>query len=63
MMSRGLVHRIEKGEMGSTIGAAFEVTAIVGMRLTPAFSHLTISRITRRSPRRAARKRRSLGIY
>ena len=32
-VSRGLVHRIEKGEMGSSIGAAFEVAAIVGLRL------------------------------
>ena len=31
--SRGLVHRIEKGAMGSSIGAAFEVAAIVGLRL------------------------------
>ncbi len=32
-ISRGLAHRIEKGEMGSSIGAAFEVAAIVGLRL------------------------------
>ncbi len=32
-ISRGLVHRIENGEMGSSIGAAFEVAAIVGLRL------------------------------
>ena len=32
-VSRGLVHRIENGEMGSSIGAAFEVAAIVGLRL------------------------------
>ena len=32
-ISRGLVHRIEKGEMGSSIGAAFEVAALVGLRL------------------------------
>ena len=32
-ISRGLVHRIEKGEMGSSIGAAFEAAAIVGLRL------------------------------
>ncbi|APZ42718.1 helix-turn-helix transcriptional regulator [Acidihalobacter ferrooxydans] len=32
-VSRGLVHRIEKGEMGSSIGATFEVAAIVGLRL------------------------------
>ena len=32
-ISRGLMHRIEKGETGSSIGAAFEVAAIVGLRL------------------------------
>ena len=32
-VSRGLVHRIERGEMGSSIGAAFEVATIVGLRL------------------------------
>ena len=32
-ISRGLVQRIEKGEMGSSIGAAFEVAAIVGLHL------------------------------
>jgi len=32
-LSRGLVHRIENGEMGCSIGAAFEVAAIVGVRL------------------------------
>ena len=32
-ISRGLVHRIEKGEMGSSVGAAFELAAIVGLRL------------------------------
>ena len=32
-ISRGLVHRIEKGEMGASIGAAFEVAAIIGLRL------------------------------
>ncbi len=35
-ISRGLVHRIVKGEMGSSIGAAFEVAAIVGLRLCEA---------------------------
>ena len=45
--SRGLVHRIEKGEMGSSIGAAFEVAAIVGLRLfeadrTTLTRHLTM---------------------
>ncbi len=47
--SRGLVHRIEKGEMGSSIGAAFEVAAIVGLRLfeaepTTLTRHLSIER-------------------
>ena len=32
-LSRGLVHRIENGEMGCSIGAVFEVAAIVGVRL------------------------------
>ena len=32
-ISRGLVHRIERGEMGSSIGASFEVAVIVGLRL------------------------------
>ena len=32
-ISRGFVHRIEKGEIGSSIDAAFEVAAIVGLRL------------------------------
>ena len=37
-ISRGLVHRIEKGEMGSSVGAAFEAAAIVGLRLFEAES-------------------------
>lgn len=32
-ISRGLAHRIENGEMGSSIGAAFELAAIVGVPL------------------------------
>ena len=32
-MSRGLVNRIENGEMGCAIGAAFELAAIVGVPL------------------------------
>lgn len=32
-ISRGLVHRIEKGETGCSIGAAFELGAIVGVSL------------------------------
>jgi transcriptional regulator with XRE-family HTH domain len=32
-ISRGLLHRIESGDPGSTIGAAFEVAAIVGLPL------------------------------
>ena len=48
-ISRGLVHRIEKGEMGSSIGAAFEVAAIVGLRLfeaepTTLTRHLSVER-------------------
>jgi len=32
-VSRGLVHRIENGDMGCSIGATFEIAAIVGVRL------------------------------
>ena len=32
-VSRGLVHRIEGGEMGSSIGVAFELAALLGLRL------------------------------
>lgn len=32
-ITRALLRRIERGEMGSAIGAAFEVAAIVGVRL------------------------------
>ncbi|MBS0541557.1 MAG: helix-turn-helix transcriptional regulator [Proteobacteria bacterium] len=49
--SRGLVQRIEKGDMGCSIGAAFEVAAIVGVRLFEAepatlTRHLAMSRDT-----------------
>ena len=37
-ISPGLVHRIEMGDMGCSIGAAFEVAAIVGVRLFDAES-------------------------
>jgi transcriptional regulator with XRE-family HTH domain len=32
-LSRGLIQRIEKGDPGCAIGAAFEAAAIVGVRL------------------------------
>lgn len=32
-VSRGLIQRIERGDMGCSIGAVFEVAAIVGIRL------------------------------
>ena len=37
-VSRGLVQRIENGDMGCSIGATFEVAAIVGVRLFDAES-------------------------
>ena len=48
-ISRGLVHRIENGDMGCSIGAAFEVAAIVGLRLfeaepTTLTRHLSMAR-------------------
>lgn len=32
-VSRGLVHRIEQGEMSSSIGVAFELAAVLGLQL------------------------------
>jgi transcriptional regulator with XRE-family HTH domain len=32
-ISRGLLHRIERGDPGCSIGAVFETTALVGIRL------------------------------
>lgn len=48
-ISRGLVHRIEKGELGCSIGATFELAAIVGLRLfeaepTTLTRHLSMTR-------------------
>ncbi len=48
-VSRGLVHRIEKGDMGCSIGAVFELAAIVGLRLfeaepTTLTRHLSMTR-------------------
>lgn len=48
-VSRGLVHRIENGDAGCSIGAAFEVATIVGVRLfdaepTTLTRHLAMSR-------------------
>ena len=51
--SRGLVHRIEKGEMGSSIGAAFEVAAIVGLRLFEAESATLTRHLSRERDRLA----------
>jgi transcriptional regulator with XRE-family HTH domain len=48
-VSRGLVHRIEKGEMGCSIGAVFELAALVGLHLfeaepTTLTQHLSMTR-------------------
>lgn len=48
-VSRTLVYRVEKGDPGSSIGAAFELAAIVGVQLFEAESttltkHLTLAR-------------------
>lgn len=32
-LSRGLVHRIERGDLGCAIGAVFETAVVVGVRL------------------------------
>src|SRR4051812_17030065 len=48
-VSRGLVYRIEDGDMGCSIGAVFEVASIVGVRLfdaepTTLTRHLGVTR-------------------
>lgn len=48
-VSRGLVHRIGKGDMGGSIGAVFELAALVGLRLfeaepTTLNPHLSMTR-------------------
>jgi transcriptional regulator with XRE-family HTH domain len=44
-VSRGLLQRIEKGDMGCAIGAAFEAAAIVGVRLFDADQSTMVSRV------------------
>lgn len=48
-ISRGLVQRIENGDMGCSVGAVFEVAAILGLRLfdadpTTLTKHLSMAR-------------------
>lgn len=48
-VSRSLVYRVEKGDLGSSIGAAFELAAIVGVQLfeaepTTLTKHLAMAR-------------------
>ena len=48
-ISRGLLQRIENGDMGCSIGAVFEVAAILGLRLfeadpTTLTKHLSMAR-------------------
>lgn len=42
-ISRGLVYRVERGEPGSSLGTAFELAAIMGVRLFEA-DQATLSR-------------------
>jgi transcriptional regulator with XRE-family HTH domain len=44
-LSRGLLQRIEKGDMGCAIGAAFEAAAIVGVQLFGADQSTMVARI------------------
>jgi transcriptional regulator with XRE-family HTH domain len=45
-ISRGLLHRIEKGDPGCAIGSVFEVAAIVGVRLFDADQPALAKRVT-----------------
>ncbi|MDE2739341.1 MAG: helix-turn-helix transcriptional regulator [Rhodobacteraceae bacterium] len=63
-ISRGLVQRIESGNMGTSIGVAFEVAAIVGLELFESESsnlkrHLSLERdklVLLKSVRKKTRK-------
>ena len=46
-VSRGLVQRVEKGDLASSIGAAFELAAIVGVPLFDATQQSLTSHIER----------------
>jgi transcriptional regulator with XRE-family HTH domain len=46
-ISRGLLHRIEKGDPGCAIGSVFEVAAIVGVRLFDADQSTLAKGVTR----------------
>lgn len=52
-ISRGLLQRIEKGEMTSEIGAVFEVAAIVGIKLFDA-DESGLSRLARQTEEKLA---------
>lgn len=43
-ISRGLIQRIEQGDPGCTIGAVFEVAAILGVKLFDADPHTLAAR-------------------
>lgn len=53
-VSRGLVHRVEGGEMGSAIGVAFELAVIIGVPLFDATPGILSEHL------RSARERRAL---
>src|SRR5579872_1367822 len=45
-LSRGLLRRIEKGDLGCTLGAVFEAAAVVGVRLFDADQETLTSKVT-----------------
>src|ERR1700719_3185967 len=44
-MSRGLLRRIENGDLGCTLGAVFETAAVLGVRLFDADEHKIIATV------------------
>ncbi|MYD43897.1 MAG: helix-turn-helix domain-containing protein [Gammaproteobacteria bacterium] len=60
-VSRGLLHRIERGQPGCSIGAVFELASVVGLRLfdaepTTLANYLTMQRSNLTLLPQAARK-------
>ncbi len=58
-VSRGLVVRVEAGDMGSAIGAAFEMAAIVGVPLFDADPEVVSARLAKQREVNALLPRRA----
>ncbi|UXN76199.1 hypothetical protein N8D56_26630 (plasmid) [Devosia sp. A8/3-2] len=61
-MSRGLIHRIEKGDLGASVGAAFEVASVVGCPCSIRTRDMTLKVNEARSSTPCCRRRCALPL-